>query len=95
MWVDHRTWTVRLHYAKGDKPAAIQELLEMVKYNYTKVKEEFQSIYNLHELLICLAIPLCLENGVKVDFEMVSKLDQGEVQENKLFSKFEPTQEWL
>ena len=40
----------------------------MIRYNYTQVEEDFQSIYNLHELLLSLAIPLCLKgDGGEID----------------------------
>ena len=29
----------------------------MIKYNYTQVENDFQSIYNLHEVLISLLLP--------------------------------------
>ena len=42
----------------GETVKAIQEIIEMIKYNYTVVEDDFQSIYNLHEVLISLALPL-------------------------------------
>ena len=30
----------------------------MIRYNYTQVEDDFQSIYNLHEVLISMALPL-------------------------------------
>ena len=30
----------------------------MIKFNYTQVENDFQSIYNLHEVLFSLALPL-------------------------------------
>lgn len=29
----------------------------MIKFNYTQVENDFQSIYNLHEVLLSLALP--------------------------------------
>ena len=41
----------------GEEVKAINELIEMIKYNYTQVEEDFQSIYNLHEVLLSMALP--------------------------------------
>lgn len=31
----------------------------MLRFNFTQVKQDFQSMYNLHELLISLAVQRC------------------------------------
>ena len=58
LWVERRTWQLRLYLESGQTEQALQEIVEMIKYNYTQVEEGFQSIYNLHEVLISLALPL-------------------------------------
>lgn len=61
LWVEQRMWALRIYIESDQTEKAIQELVEMIRYNYTQVEEDFQSIYNLHELLLSLAIPLCLK----------------------------------
>ena len=57
MWVERRTWQLRIYLEAGDEDRAIGELIEMIKFNYTQVEQDFQSIYNLHEVLFSLALP--------------------------------------
>ena len=52
---------------KGDKIAAINELIAIIKNNYENVKGDFQSIYDHHEILISLLISLAKEKGVTID----------------------------
>ena len=58
LWVELRTWQFRIHLESGQRELAIQELVDMIKFNYTQVEQDFQSIYNLHEVLFSLALPL-------------------------------------
>ena len=58
LWVEKRTWQLRIFLENGQTEQAIQELVEMIKFNYTQVEQDFQSIYNLHEVLLSLALPL-------------------------------------
>ena len=30
----------------------------MIRFNYTQVEEDFQSIYNMHEVMLSMALPL-------------------------------------
>ena len=30
----------------------------MIRFNYTQVENDFQSIYNLHEVMLSMALPL-------------------------------------
>jgi len=63
----------------------------MIRYNYTQVSSDFQSIYNLHEMLITLAVNLYPDQA---DFDFISAgLEQAST--TSLFPDFEPTQEYL
>ena len=33
-------------------------MIEMIRFNYTQVENDFQSIYNLHEVMLSMALPL-------------------------------------
>ena len=57
LWVERRTWQLRIYLESGQEDKAIQEIVEMIRYNYTQVENDFQSIYNLHEVLFSLALP--------------------------------------
>lgn len=57
MWVEKRTWQLRIYLESGQEDQAINEIIQMIKYNYTIVEEDFQSIYNLHEVLLSLVLP--------------------------------------
>ena len=35
LWVERRTWQFRIHLESGQKEKAIQELVDMIKFNYT------------------------------------------------------------
>ena len=35
LWVESRTWKLRILLENGDIEKTIQELIEMIKYNYT------------------------------------------------------------
>lgn len=59
LWLDQRAWQVQIFFQSEQIDKACQELTEMIRFNYTQVKEDFQSIYNLHELLITLAVRAC------------------------------------
>ena len=37
LWVEHRTWQLRILIESGQTEKAIQELVEMIRYNYTQV----------------------------------------------------------
>lgn len=58
LWVEQRSWQFRIYLESGETEKAIQELVEMIRFNYTQVEQDFQSIYNLHEVLLSLALPL-------------------------------------
>lgn len=55
MIVEKRKLVYKLKYRKGDLVGAINELIAIIKDNYKNI-EEFQSIYDHHELLISLVI---------------------------------------
>ena len=69
----------------------------MIRYNYTQVEEDFQSIYNLHELLLSLSIPLCLKgDGGEIDlsYDELSDMLKND-QTDELFPDFTPTKAFL
>ena len=41
LWVERRSWQLRLFLESGQTEAAIQEMLEMIRFNYTQVEEDF------------------------------------------------------
>ena len=61
LWVEEKQWLLRIFLESDQTGKAIQTLVEMLRVNYSNVAE-FQSIYNLHELLISLAVPEVLKN---------------------------------
>ena len=58
LWVERRSWQLRIHLESGQNELAIQEMLQMIRFNYTQVEEDFQSIYNIHEVVLSMALPL-------------------------------------
>ena len=42
----------------GRNELALKEMVEMIRFNYTQVEEDFQSIYNIHEVVLSMALPL-------------------------------------
>ena len=36
-------------------------MMEMIRFNYTQVENDFQSIYNIHEVVLSMALPLIAE----------------------------------
>lgn len=71
MILDKRKLVFKALLKKGDKLAAINELLAIIKNNYENVKGDFQSIYDHHEILISMVVSLAKENGVTIDQEFV------------------------
>ena len=68
LWVEHRTWQLKIFLESEQTEEAMQELVEMIRFNYTQVEQDFQSIYNLHELLLSMAVPICLkEDSNQID----------------------------
>jgi hypothetical protein len=65
--LDKRKLIFKAVLKKGDKIAAINELLAIIKNNYENVKGDFQSIYDHHEILISMLIILAKEKGVTID----------------------------
>ena len=65
----------------------------MIRYNYTQVEEDFQSIYNLHELLLSLVTPLCLKAG-DLSFDELSNMLENDKTDD-LFPDFTPTSDFL
>ena len=81
----------------GETEKAIQELIQMIKFNYTQVEQDFQSIYNLHELLLSLAVPLCLKEGtnqISLNFEELEGMLSDDASED-LFPDFTPDKAFL
>ena len=71
----------------------------MIKFNYTQVENDFQSIYNLHEVLISMALPLIpsiQQKTLSLDriAEMMSApRHQGD--EAELFPEFAPNNDFI
>lgn len=65
--LDKRKLVFKALLKKGDKIAAINELIAIIKNNYENVKGDFQSIYDHHEILISLLVNLAKEKGVTID----------------------------
>jgi hypothetical protein len=60
------------------------------------VKEDFQSIYNMHELLISVAVPLCLANfPLTFDFLLNDLSLEQETEPATLFGDFTPSADFL
>ncbi len=71
--LDKRKLVFKALLKKGDKVAAINELIGIIKTNYENVKGDFQSIYDHHEILISLLINLAKEKGLIIDQDYVIK----------------------
>lgn len=41
MWVEQRTWQVQIYLESDALDKVCQELTEMIRYNYTQVREDF------------------------------------------------------
>ena len=41
LWVERRQWQLRIYLESGQNEAAIQEMIEMIRFNYTQVEEDF------------------------------------------------------
>ena len=67
MILDKRKLVFKALVKKGDKLAALNELISIVKANYENVKGEFQSIYDHHEILISMLIGLAKDKGVTIN----------------------------
>ena len=67
MILDKRKLVFKALVKKGDKLAALNELISIVKANYENVKGEFQSIYDHHEILISMLIGLAKDRGVTIN----------------------------
>ena len=82
----------------GETVKAIQEITEMIKYNYTVVENDFQSIYNLHEVLISMALPLIpsIQNK-SLSLDQVNSLMEAPAQSDEaaLFPAFTPTEDFI
>jgi len=65
--LDKRKLVFKALMKKGDKIAAINELIAIIKNNYENVKGDFQSIYDHHEILISLLVNFAKEKGVTID----------------------------
>ena len=55
-WTEKGTWLIRIQHARKDQVALMAQLESMIVFNYEMKNDEFQSIYNLHEYLITLAV---------------------------------------
>ena len=67
MILDKRKLVFKALVKKGDRLAALNELISIVKANYENVKGEFQSIYDHHEILISMLIGLAKDKGVTIN----------------------------
>jgi hypothetical protein len=64
MVLDKRRLLVKAFYKMGNLVGCINEILGIIRDNFRNV-EGYQSIYDLHELLISLLMKLAEEKGVK------------------------------
>jgi archaellum component FlaC len=65
--IDNKKLVIRTLLKKGDKLAAMNELVEMIRVNYENVGGDFQSIYDHHEILISMLVEEARAQGVTVD----------------------------
>lgn len=97
LWVERRTWQLRLYLESGQNEQAIQELIEMIRYNYTQVEEDFQSIYNLHEVLISMALPMvpAIKNKTLSLAQLAELTSTAGASEQSLFADFVASDELI
>lgn len=91
LWLDQRAWQVQILFQSGQLEKTCQELTEIIRFNYTQVKQDFQSIYNLHELLITLAVKIC---DVDSSFDFLANTLPN-ASPASLFPDFSPNTEYL
>ena len=41
LWVEHRTWQLKIFMESGETEKTMQELVEMIRFNYTQVESDF------------------------------------------------------
>jgi hypothetical protein len=91
LWLEQRTWQLQIFFESGNLEKTCEELVEMIRYNYTQVKDDFQSIYNLHELLVTLAVRM---TPGEPSFDFMTKAFDGS-KPDAPFPDFAATQDFL
>lgn len=69
----------------------------MIKFNYTQVEQDFQSIYNLHEVVMSLALPLIpsIRDKTLSLEQLTSLMNVDTVAEDALFPEFSPAEDFI
>eukprot|EP00347_Sterkiella_histriomuscorum_P023059 403336110 len=91
MILDKRRLVYQLKYKQGDIIGVIQELISIIKHNYQHV-DEFQSIYDHHELLISLVVDQLKLKNIVIDKSYIENLDSQEnipLEEENTFKLFD------
>lgn len=76
MWLEEKMWRLKIQLAQDSTEDILETLAEIISFNYENLKDsekdDFQSIYNLHEMFLSKLTPLALSSQDSSDMSFDS-----------------------